>query len=491
MATNLYESFLITTGATLIRLDEPDRANSMFRLTANRFPYESFPATGATLIRLDEPEPASEPASEPAPDLADPMFHLTAHRFPLWKLRDMKIAARYRITDKGERWNSDRKPRLNRFSTRNVRLEVVPGLSDVVMAHRREPDRIDILGDLYMSVMLVSRHMIDIDGFLSRMFEKFPTLRAFRLAVEKFGRGGWTPPNWVRATPLAAGNYELCMSSDRHAYNETLPYIPGHLVHVSVDDPLKVAYVKSVRDLLRGYNGSSSTWVTRTTPGRYLKANYPHLSELEIREFANLHTKQNQPVEVKVARSESECIRAIAEGPSESCMCNKRYDGRTDDNLWYNGHIHPAAIYGYDEDDPTWDTDVEVLYFEDNGKIKARVICNKLTKACARIYGDADKLKPAIERMGYHQARGALVGCRVRRIENENGDGYIMAYIDAGTRSGGGALAFKHSGDDRWWITTDGEGESTNVGYERRGTTGYIEEEECECSFCGAVGTED
>lgn len=407
----------------------------------------------------------------------NPLLHLTARRFPAYKQLELQRRARDRLA---ERFKTHHTWRLERQITwtRERRyvgwyLNAYRLLGDYVKAHLREPDRIDILGDLSLTVDAINLRYSD------GLRAKVPAIAAFEEAYLTRESRGWRGAHW------SAGSM-LLRSSSEHAYHGTLPLQSGHMIHASIEEPTKVAYVKSVRDLMRWYEAddrSSVNWVTRTTPGRYLKKFYPHLSEDEVRAFANRHVTMNRPVEVKIARTESECVRVVGEGPSESCMCNRFHSGHTDDTPWYRGHVHPAAIYGSSEDDPTWATDTEILYFEVDDEIKARVICNAVTKKCARIYGDAEKLLPAIQRMGYSQEVNALVGARVRRIENEDGDGYIMAYVDAGLGSGGGYL-YAESDGRHWVLGTDGI--STYVGYESRGVTfGGDDEDEFQCTCCG------
>ena len=422
-----------------------------------------------------------------------PLYEMTAHRFPREKkarLRELaqdNISYRGRLT--GTWWRY-----ANAMGSQGVREKRRELLSMCIVAYKREPDRIDLLAETYFA----AKHYCDLTGqFTTTWMDKLsPALKVYHDKFEQWGvlRSGYPMPKWIAAWWArfhgrdnlndAEGN-PFISSPDWLAYYHALPFQPGHLVHASVDEPMKVAYIKSVRDLLEDRT-------TRTTPGRYLKKFYPHLTDAQIKVFANIHTQENTPIEVKFARSESECVRVVSEGPSESCMCNAYHDHHQDHRPWYRGHVHPAAVYGYDEDNPEWDTDTEILYFEIDGKVKSRVVCSKLTKACARIYGDADKLRPAIEKLGYTQSPYALKGCRIRRIEDDGGDGYIMAYVDAGIGSGGGYLHYRSSGDDHWVLTTDEGDSQTYVGYSNNGVTeGGDDEEETECVMCGNMYHDD
>lgn len=342
-------------------------------------------------------------------------------------------------------------------------------LGEAVAAYAKEPDRIDLLGEVYELDQRLAR--ITRREFVPRALRpltvKFPQLLAYEDAREQALK--WKQVAWVT----------------------DLPPLPGHMVHASVEDPTKVAFTKSVKDLI-------SDRQTRMTAGKYLRKYYPHLSDAQVKAYAEKHHGEYAEVEVKFARSESEVVRVIGDGPSDSCMSNRFYDSHRPDNPWYDGEVHPAAVYGYDEEDDTWDTDIEVLYFEVGGEVKGRVVCNKLSKECARIYGDETRLLPAIEALGYCQREGALVGARIRHIRSAKG--HIMAYVDAGIKSGGGYLHYESHGSRHWWLHEEGTF-STYLGYEDNGVASddpfdhideddTVQEEGTTCDRCGDVADE-
>jgi hypothetical protein len=383
-------------------------------------------------------------------------------RFDLWEVPRANYRSPEMVSIMMYQWGRhDLKMRLD-YNARVRRL-----IGDYVAAHLREPNRIDILGDLYMLYLHGRSWHYDALNW-ERLKAKVPALVEFDKVSERFGIGHWkiTTFSPIRIRGDQSVYLAYPMPVDRVGHIE-LVFIPGHCVHVSVEDETKVAYFKDVRDLM-------ADRLTRTTPGRYLQKFYGYLGVQGVKQHADYYLEEHTPIEVKFARSESEVVRVYTEGPS-SCMAG----------LSYRGHLHPAAIYGHDDHDTAWAPDTEVLYFEKNGEIKARVVCNRHSKKCARIYGDVDKMYKAMGEIGYESVSNALVGSRVRRIEDDNGNGYLMAYIDAGTGSGGGNLNFKYE-SDRYWMVGH-EGTSSYVGYERNGVTSADEDDDDtqECGHCG------
>lgn len=327
-------------------------------------------------------------------------------------------------------------------------------LADYVHAVIKNPDRLDLFGELFS-------HLRGDVSFFSKLRELPLVKDNIALMHNHFCTTG-TAPEWDK-------NFEL-------------PPVMGYFP-IAKDDG-KISFYATVKALLTDKR-------TITTPGRYLKRVYPTLPDHKIRDVANVHNIEYAEPEIKIARSESECVRVVAEGPG-SCMANSNYPS----NNWFKGHVHPAAVYGYSEEDPDWKPDTEILYFEDaKGKIKARVICSALTKACARIYGDETRMRRAMVKLGYRQEVGALKGARIRNIENENGDGIILPYVDAGVSSGGGDLRFFVENDR--YLRLGEDGLRTYMGYEHGGvayTDGrdYEDDDTFCCDSCGeAYDNED
>jgi len=241
------------------------------------------------------------------------------------------------------------------------------------------------------------------------------------------------------------------------------PHSFFHCLHTSTVDATQVAYYESLEKMLLKRE-------TRTKPGRYLTKYFGGvLSAEQINTMASIHVAMGTPVKIKWANTEAEIIHAINHGPSESCMTKKYHDEKA---VWYKGHIHPAAVYATGDFTVAYITDPR-----DESHITARCICNKATKKAARIYGDQDKLRLALDAEGYEQRRLALSGLRLRKIPDEKNHGrHIMSYVDKGTESGGGSLNIVDAGE--YWMTTSDAGFDTYEAYNHKGTINYIYEDE-------------
>jgi hypothetical protein len=349
-------------------------------------------------------------------------------------------------------------------------------LTECVRAHIKYPDRIDVLAELYYEAVTISAWTFE------RICNKFPAVRLYQDKVVL--RDDW---ELVVEVDYRLGNSELGPNAPwiRDAYG----------LHVSTEDETKIAYYPNVKQLER--------IPVRTTLGRWLAKYFPHVQEQYRKQIAERYAANHTPIELKIARSASEIARVIGDGPSSSCMSNEYHDDKSwneyaEDETWYVGHEHPAVVYGYADDDPTWDTDIEVLYFEKDEEIKARVVCNAKTKQCARIYGDEEKLRRAMTAAGYTQEKGALIGARIRKVKSKNHyDAVLIPYIDAGCASGGGNLYVTEHGD-RHYVIGEG-GYNTYLGYDCNGvmtTSGgkvYSDDEDGgnTCDHCGDVVYED
>lgn len=299
--------------------------------------------------------------------------------------------------------------------------------------------------------------------------------RAYRKARGKiYNTGEWQQVPW--------NTWAWFVEND--AANNRLP-------HISVVNPQEVAYYQSVDKLIRGIE-------TRTKPGRFLAKFFPNLTPDQVRQYANDYLVATAPKQLHFARTTQDIITAIDEGPSESCQTRGYYDKSPDERPWYAGHIHPAACYA--------SGDFEVAYITDDNKpaditrlhsgdqrITARAICNAKNKTVARIYGDSGKLEPRLREAGYAQVEWALVGCRLLKIGNKEGSGWIMPYVDAGIGSGGGSLEVDDyydldSGRSYWMLVRTGNGtHSTYEGYDKKGVLEGEDEERYYCERCNAA----
>lgn len=236
---------------------------------------------------------------------------------------------------------------------------------------------------------------------------------------------------------------------------------PDQFLHRSVDTPGLVAFTEDAD------KGRADRQVTMKF-GRYVKKYTKGMDDQEILLACTAFNRKFGEADVLFARGEDEIIRVIDKGCSESCM----------QAMDFAGHVHPAAIYDTE--------DFDVAYMMRDGVITARCICNAKKKLMARCYGDVSRLVPALEKLGYTQEINALVGCRIKRIYDDNGGGFIMAYVDAGIASGGGALYYDTTSDSNYFVLTKNDGNNTTVGNDENGVTdGEEKEEGVRCSHCG------
>lgn len=219
---------------------------------------------------------------------------------------------------------------------------------------------------------------------------------------------------------------------------------------------------------------------TRMKYGKYLTKYHPEIENEEVKRLvAEFEYKYGAPPELKIGETAEDFVHAIKDGPGDSCQADRFYSG---DRFNFAGHEHPAVCYA--------SGDIAVAWIEDSvGRVTARALINKERKRHSRPYGDVERIDRLLADAGYEKRSGALIGCRLEVIENQNGCGWLMPYVDAGTSSGGGSL-YAEQNDGYWWLNDNGDGVSTACGYEDRGitTTDEGEEQEPEYGHCGHCG---
>lgn len=284
---------------------------------------------------------------------------------------------------------------------------------------------------------------------------------------------------WRITTPLTAENWPDLRDSARFytGYWVQLENI-GHLFAAELNAPL---HLKTLH-VAKTEHGTQVAFAenedkhrrdvfSKMRFGRYLAKYFPALDNEAVKKLVAKFGYDHDEIVVQFGETEEEFIQAIDQGPSESCMAD----------LSFKGHIHPAACYAAG--------DIKVAWLEDGERITARTLINKENKAFSRVYGDEEKLKPALEDMGYSQETGALVGCRLKKIANKEGEGWIMPYVDAGIGSGGGSLKVTDGGD-YWMLGTSGD-HDTYAGYEGNGVLGGEPDYDYTCDHCGGGVDED
>lgn len=219
---------------------------------------------------------------------------------------------------------------------------------------------------------------------------------------------------------------------------------------------------------------------TRMRYGKFLTKFHPEIDNEEVKRLvAEFEYKYGTCPELRISERPEDFVHAIKDGPSDSCQADRFYSGN---RFNFAGHEHPAVCYA--------SGDIAVAWIEDSdGVVKARALINKEKKYHSRPYGDTGRIDQQLADLGYEKRRGALIGCRLEVIENQNGDGWLMPYVDAGIASGGRSLYAERDGD-YWVLNDDDDGISTACGYENKGitTTDEGEEQEPEYGYCGHCG---
>lgn len=225
-----------------------------------------------------------------------------------------------------------------------------------------------------------------------------------------------------------------------------------HFPHVSLDDGAQIAFTESH---IKGVADRQ----TRMRPGRYLTKYFGHVLSAEtITQLATSFAADYAPMPLQIATDGDDIEQIYIHGP-RSCMSYKPNE--------YSGHCHPVHVYG--------GSDLQLAWIgADADNVKARALIWPERKRYSTIYGDALRLEPLLKAAGY--TSGSMRGARVRALEDENGHGLIMPYVDGcsyGERDG------------RWVRLGDGD-------LDCQPTSGTTEESRYSCDDCGdTVRSED
>lgn len=226
-------------------------------------------------------------------------------------------------------------------------------------------------------------------------------------------------------------------------WSHVLEPIDGHFVHMSLENPMLVAYT-------RNDSKGEQDLQTPMKPGRYLAQFYPSLAPHTVRD---LQSGILRDAELKFAVTADEIEDIYVRGPS-SCMSHEA--------SFFDGPCHPVRVYG--------DSDIQLAYVTgSHDRPTARSLVWPATKSHSRIYGDECLLTHLLEAAGYE--RHSLKGARIRRIpgEEDNESNFVLPYLDD-------ARSFDII-DEQWLrIGGDLDGTSTNgLAYSK---------EEPSCAFC-------
>ncbi len=221
----------------------------------------------------------------------------------------------------------------------------------------------------------------------------------------------------------------------------------AHYVHVSTDDPSKIAYTPDER------HGREDRQL-RTKPGKYLRKYFAHvLPEAEITRLARNYLEANAQAELHFAETADEIEKCYRNGP-RSCMSN------SDSVRAYAGH------------------GLKIAYIADkDGDATGRAVCWPEKLVFATIYGDSARLKGALLRAGYTSGDDrAFEGAQLACNEAEDG-GYVCPWLDTSPCS----VSVAHAdGVQVLRITRNGD-------FEAQETSGVIGGVACErCGDCAS-----
>lgn len=229
----------------------------------------------------------------------------------------------------------------------------------------------------------------------------------------------WERDQWRRRERMrfADNTYARVPWADHVSYEDTDDPRRYHYAHLSIDYPGKIAYTKNDEHGIADRQ-------TVVKPGKYLTEFYAdQFTKAQIDAYV---AECATFLDLKIAASQDETERAYTRGPRSCCS---RHASR------YAGHCHPARVYGGEF------SDLRVAYLGDlDGTVTARCIIWPEKKIAVRVYGDK-RLCTILKQHGYtdltdteHSSdrpyTNALTGAKIAAIEDRNGYGWIMPYID-------------------------------------------------------------
>jgi hypothetical protein len=186
-----------------------------------------------------------------------------------------------------------------------------------------------------------------------------------------------------------------------------------HYAHLSTKSPGMIAYTASEE---HGHLDRQ----TRVKPGRYLKEFFSEqLSPAQIAAYAVMCDVDS--LSLKFARTKEDITRVYTCPTTgwSSCMQWKKDPEYSWQRFYDQGHRpHPCVVYA--------DSDLAVAYLGNLDAIIARAVVWPDEKVYKQLYGDTDRLRAALTKVGY--SRGDLDGARIRRVSVDGA--VMMPYID-------------------------------------------------------------
>ena len=222
-----------------------------------------------------------------------------------------------------------------------------------------------------------------------------------------------------------------------------------------------VSYTGSEKALQQYIDGHPLKRIT-TKMGRYLTRHWPNAEPHEIRDIVMLYAGGV----VEMQYTMPEMIYAVQYGPY-SCMQwpggdESGYRAEDGDGDEYDTDIHPYEVY-----DPElgW----AMVVFKEQGRISGRTLVHRPTKTFARSYGKESegcsgscaKSEAWLTAQGYKLVDAWPEGVRMRAIESDYRDGYVVPYLDPGQarRAENGNRCKLVREDDKTYFERDNGGE--------------------------------
>lgn len=161
-----------------------------------------------------------------------------------------------------------------------------------------------------------------------------------------------------------------------------------HFVHVSKDDPTRIAFTETEEKGERDIQ-------TRMSPSKYLSRFYDDvISEKIKRQWLAAYKKEyGSDCELKFTKDSAEIVEIYTDGPN-SCM-----QGSKSVEAWGDG-------------------DFALAFLQKKDRVVARTICFPKNKVYVRIYGDEALMEEHLRDEGYKLGkRGDFAGAKMRKIK--------------------------------------------------------------------------
>jgi hypothetical protein len=206
--------------------------------------------------------------------------------------------------------------------------------------------------------------------------------------------------------------YQWHSREERRFTNGTYSHVPwyefyhpstnGHYAHLSLKKDGTIAYTKNDE---HGVNDRQ----TIMRPGKYLQEYFSDVdNETRVQWIAECSLEY---LTLKIATDADTIETVYLNGPS-SCMSHPIGD--------YDSSQSPVRAYG--------NSDLALAYYGSTHHASARCIVWPKKMKYSRIYGNESVLRPLLETAGY--TRGTMFGARIRAIETDTANQYLMPYID-------------------------------------------------------------